>query len=121
REPKEAAGVAGGRRSRQSYRPLQTKTVMSAESVLLFYGLRFEAREAELESLELRKHPLIVNARSSGLGFYWANFGIAEPRYLVFVGWKIGAFGVEGSAELRLSEEKMMTQFAETRTKLKNA
>ncbi len=94
---------------------------MSAESSLVFYGLRFDVAASDIEQLELRKHPWIVNARSAGLHFYWANFGGLDLRYYFFIGRKIGITGLENSSEIVVNDADLAKQISETKTKLNGA
>lgn len=94
---------------------------MSAESSLVFYGLRFDVAGSDIEQLELRKHPWITKARSNGLHFYWANCGGLDPQYYFFIGLKIGIMGLENSTEIVVSDTDFAAQIGETKKKLRGA
>ncbi len=92
---------------------------MSAASSLIFYGIRFDVAQSDIEALEQRIHPWIVKARSVGLNFYWENVGGLSPRYLFFIGRKIGIIGVENETEMIISESELVLKMAEVNAKLK--
>ena len=94
---------------------------MSAESSLVFYGLRFDVDRSDVEALELRKHPWIAKARSAGLHHYWGNFGGLNPRFYFFVGRKMGITGVENSTEVVVDDFDLSAVVAETKPKLREA
>lgn len=94
---------------------------MSADSCLIFYGVRFEVSESEITSLEERTHPMMVVARKHGLQHYWGNFGGEVQRNLLFIGTKIGVLGPENSAEVVMAADQLAKIAAETERKLKAA
>ena len=94
---------------------------MSAESCIVFYGLRFEIAPGEIEGLETRADPRMVAARKAGLKTYWGNFRAPGDRYSLFVGALLGDMGPEGRAEIALSEADMRTMSDTVRSKLAQA
>jgi hypothetical protein len=94
---------------------------MSAGSCIVFYGLRFEIPSGEIEALETRSDSRIVAARKVGLKTYWANFGSPAERYLLFVGAMVGDMGVEGQADVRMSDAELQSVMSSVRTKLSQA
>lgn len=92
---------------------------MSAESTVVFFGLQFEVPAAEVELLELKRHPLLAKARAASLQHYWADFGDVEPRYFLIIGRKLAIVGLENDAEVTLGEEELSVSMAETSTKLR--
>ncbi len=94
---------------------------MSAESNLVFIGVRYPVCEDEIESLELRTHPLISRARAHKLDHYWCNFGGADPLYYFFIGKKLGATGREDQEELAFELENLTAHFQEVSERLEAA
>ena len=95
---------------------------MSAESFLLYYGLRFPIGEDDVEAMEADTHPLQVIAQRTSLDSWWGNFsaGGAEEYYL-FIGKQLGMLGAEFSASASIGSAEVQAIFRETETKLKRA
>lgn len=91
---------------------------MSAESTLVFYGIRFEISTEDLEALETNSHPLIKKARSSGLQFYGGNFAEPDEKYYLFVGLKFGVLGAENADEVTITDGEFATAVQKTRERL---
>jgi len=94
---------------------------MSAEANLVFFGLRFDLSEEEVESADIRKHPLVAQAGSAGLEHYMANFGGSESLYYLFIGKKIGLTGAENAVEIMVPSDQLAFIVEETQKKLQNA
>src|SRR5688572_16682285 len=94
---------------------------MSAPVCLIFFGVRYEVGEGEIEALEKRSDPRIASARKHGLKFYWGNFGLQQERWLLFVGAKLGSFGLENSTEVQLERPALEYILNETEVKLRQA
>lgn len=94
---------------------------MSSATTVVFYGVRLDVTEAEIESLEARAHPAIIKAKATGLQFYWGNFGGPEELYYLFIGAPLGKFGVEDAQELRVSPEQLSQLAADTAKRLTEA
>ncbi|HXT50113.1 MAG TPA: hypothetical protein VN811_03670 [Thermoanaerobaculia bacterium] len=94
---------------------------MSAESTLVFYGIRFEIPDEELESLETNTHPSIKKARNAGLQFYAGNFAEPGERYFLFVGAKLGILGAEHASEVVLGDDELAALVDRTNSRLKSA
>jgi hypothetical protein len=94
---------------------------MSAPACLMFYGVRYDVGEGEIEALEERSDPRIVSARKNGLKFYWGNFGLQQERWLLFVGANLGTFGLENSIETALKRQELDGLIKETEFKLRQA
>lgn len=92
---------------------------MSADVFIAFYGIRFDVKENEIASLETKRHSHILNARKSGLDFYWGNFAEPGEKYYLFIGTKLGEFGFESFNELRLLDEDFNDIMNSTKSKLK--
>lgn len=94
---------------------------MSAPSTLVFYGLRVTVDESEIESLEMRSHPLVVKARENRLKSYWGRFGIGDNRYFLFIGDLWGSIGAEGHADVEISLGDAVTRATDTDSALMRA
>lgn len=91
---------------------------MSADACIAFYGLRFEIRADEIESLEDRTDSRMLAARRAGLKHYWGNFGAPGERYLLFVGAQLAKLGPENSSELSQSSRDLLAVMESTKVKL---
>jgi hypothetical protein len=91
---------------------------MSAESTLVFYGIREDIFADQIEELEGNSHTLIRKARSVGLHFYGGNFAEPDEKYYLFVGTKIGIVGAENAAELTVLDPVLLEMLRTTREKL---
>jgi phosphopantetheine adenylyltransferase len=94
---------------------------MSAEANLVFFGLRFDLAEQEVSQGDIRRHPIVVRARSVGLEHYMGNFGGSEPLYYLFIGKRIGITGAENEVELVVAANELASIVAETQEKLQDA
>lgn len=92
---------------------------MSSQSTIVFFGLQLEIPATEVELLELKRHPLLVKARTASLQYYWADFGESEPQYSLIVGKKLAIIGIENDFDATFSQEEMNAIVAETVTKLR--
>lgn len=92
-----------------------------AATTIAFYGVLLKPSEEELESLENRSHPVILNAKKASLQYYWGNFGGDGELYLLFVGKLLGKLGVEDASELHLDGEQLANIAAEVSSKLASA
>lgn len=97
--------------------------VMGADSVTIFYGIRFQVEDkAEIDKLMIGKHPLVKAARKEGLKHYWGNFSVDGGEfYLLYIGTEIGTFGQEGKTEIELSDNQFGKIQKDTRKKLAKA
>jgi hypothetical protein len=81
--------------------------IMSADSTLLFDGVRYPVSIAELEQLDRETHPKVKLAKAARLKLYWSNHvamtGGNEGSFL-FIGALMGTFGLEGLLERRFSQ-----------------
>jgi hypothetical protein len=95
---------------------------VSGDTFIAYFGLRFEIRSEEIESIELRSDPRVVAARKAGLKYYWGNFGGGlQERFLLFIGYQIGILGAENSQEVSLSLHDAESSFNTARRKLAEA
>jgi hypothetical protein len=80
-----------------------------SSTTLVFFGLRFEIADDEIEALERRSHPAIVMSIKFGLDHYWGNFGSPAEQYFLFIGRLLAKLGVEDRAELQIDFEALST------------
>ena len=91
---------------------------MSAESCLVFFGIRFEITADQIGAFEHRSASLIQSARSAGLQHFWANFDSPNEKYYGFVGYALGIMGGEHAVEVILAEADLRKTIEETKIKL---
>lgn len=94
---------------------------MSAESVVIYYGLKFPVREEEVKALQKEEHSYQVTARKLGLDCYWGDFSIYEEEYCVFIGKEIGRMGAEYDWNQEISEPELARVIKTTKATLKEA
>ena len=95
---------------------------MSADSFVVYYGVRRRVADDEIEQCETRTHPWIRAARDVGLKHYWGNFSVEDAEdYLLFVGRQLGVFGAEGIAELQVADLEFQTIAQDTKQRLERA
>ena len=95
---------------------------MSADSFVVYYGVRRQVSNDEIVQCETRKHPWIRAARDAGLQHYWSNFSVEGAEdYLLFVGRQIGVFGAEGIAQLQISDLEFQSIVQDTKLRLERA
>jgi hypothetical protein len=95
---------------------------MSADSFVVYYGVRRRVTGDGIEQCEARTHPWMRAARDAGLKHYWGNFSIEGAEdYLLFVGRQLGVFGAEGIAELRIPDSEFQSISGDTRQRLERA
>ena len=92
-----------------------------ASTTVAFFGIRLEVGEDEIESLEERTHPAIKNSRSSGLQYYWGNFGSPGEQYLLLIGRLLGKFGPENEEFLAITIQQIQQCSSDVSQKLINA
>ena len=69
---------------------------MSAESFLLYYGIRLPVREEEIKQLEWETHPSMAAAERYGLDTWWGNFSPdGGEEYHLFIGKQLAMLGGE--------------------------
>jgi hypothetical protein len=88
---------------------------------VVYYGVRVELGEQDIEPCENRTHRLQIAARKVGLRNYWGNFAGPAERYLLFLGTELGLLGVENSKEIRVDNDRLMQLMADTSRKLVEA
>ncbi|MEQ1646827.1 MAG: hypothetical protein ABL959_25455 [Pyrinomonadaceae bacterium] len=96
---------------------------MGADSVTIFYGIRFQIEDkAEIDKLLIAKHPLVRAGKKVGLNHYWGNFSRdGGEYYLLYIGTEIGTFGHEGSSDIEISDDRFARIQRDTRKKIAKA
>lgn len=96
---------------------------MGADSVMVYYGIRFQITDKkEIDQLLIGKHPLAKAARRVGLTHYWGNFSLDGGDFnLLYIGKEIGTFGREGLSELELSDDRFGKIQRDTKKQLAQA
>jgi hypothetical protein len=94
---------------------------MSANTCLVYFGLRFEIPADGLEALETRSDQRIVAARKVGLKSYWGNFAAPEARYLLFIGAQVAVMGLGNQSQVTLSVPEFEAVVTSVRVKLEAA
>jgi hypothetical protein len=94
---------------------------MSASACYVYYGLRFEIVDDEIEGLETRSDFRLVAARRAKLKHFWGNFGGAGELHLLFVGAEVGALGPENDLEVAIPTTELIALMESTNSKLKEA
>jgi hypothetical protein len=96
---------------------------MSAESFIVYYGLRWEVQATEKEQvtrLEKRQDPRQLGARQHGLDFWWGRT-LDEETFFVLLGKQVGPFGFEGESLVRLNDAELEQITTKTRERLQAA
>jgi hypothetical protein len=91
---------------------------MSAESMIAFFGIKFDVPETEVEELELRRHPLLAKAREASIQHYWGNFGGVDPEYVLLLGKKLSVLGMEDECDYTISQGELVSIMDTVRKKL---
>jgi len=94
---------------------------MSCDFCLFFFGIRFSIFEDDIEALEERTHPIMIQAQSAALQYYWANFGGHAEKCFLFVGRNLGILGREDLNENEFFRDDLDAIAAATRRTLVSA
>jgi hypothetical protein len=94
---------------------------MACEAVIVFFGVRYAVSSDDIELLENRTFPPIIAARKNGMKHYWGNFNENDPKYFLFIGDKLGIFGVENEREFQVSSDSLLARISQTRDRLAQA
>lgn len=92
-----------------------------ANTTIVFYGIRLEVSDDDLDALESRSHPMQIAAKSAGLESYWGNFAAPNERYLLFIGKLLGKLGVEDRMEVQITADEFANTAKAVSAKLSNA
>jgi hypothetical protein len=97
---------------------------MGADSVLVYYGIRFRvAKESDFAALQRKTDPRVVQARAAGLSTWFGQFATGtddddELTYFLYVGEEIGVFGAEGISQRELDDERLAALMTTTKARL---
>jgi hypothetical protein len=94
---------------------------MSASACVVFYGLRFEIQEEEIDGIENRKDVRMVAARSAGLKAYWSKYGERRERFVLFIGTEIAVLGPEDRKEASVASAVLSGIIMSTKERLDSA
>ena len=94
---------------------------MSADSFVVFFGVRHQLSEEEFDACERKQHPWMILARQGGFHHYWGNFYEDCDRYILLIGHRIGVFGKEGLTEVVISPEEFARINKDVTAKLRSA
>jgi hypothetical protein len=92
-----------------------------ADTTIVFYGIRIQVDDDDLEALEARSHPLLAASKSAGLDTYWGIFDEADEAHLLFVGKLLGKLGVEDCYESHILGDDLIKVTEETSKRLRKA
>ncbi len=92
-----------------------------ADTTIVFYGIRQEVGDDDLDELESRSHPMQIAAKKVGLESYWGNFAAPAERYLLFVGKLLGKLGAEDRMEIQINADDFANIAKAVDTKLGDA
>ena len=97
---------------------------MGADLLIVYYGIRYEVPEAEIEQIENEKHNLIIAATQAKLNYFSARFDddITKPEvHYLFIGTEMGIFGREYQLQKQINAEALISLMTDTQAKLRNA
>ncbi len=94
---------------------------MSAESVLIYYGVKLPVSEQEVGELENEEHPAQMTARRFGLGCDWGYATVLMNEYYLFIGKELGTMGCEHHWNQEISDAELTRIIAQTKAALKQA
>lgn len=94
---------------------------MSANAALVFYGVRFEIDENEIEACERRTDPRIAIARRHGLAHFFEDVAGGGRRCVLFVGARLGWLGPENSSEVQIGSLELSDLIKKTDARLAEA
>ncbi|HJT35521.1 MAG TPA: hypothetical protein VJ783_26070 [Pirellulales bacterium] len=93
---------------------------MSTNAALVFYGVRFEIDENEIEACERRSDSRIAVARRHGLAHFFENMDEGR-RFVLFVGARLGWLGPENSSEVQIGSIELSDLIKKTDASLAEA
>jgi hypothetical protein len=78
---------------------------MTKDRAILFFGIRVELSELEVELCEMGMHPLMIEARKVGLQSYYSNVASPDEQYFLFIGKLLGIVGRENEDVIRTTPD----------------
>lgn len=94
---------------------------MGADACVVYYGLRYEVAENEIDGLEMRTDWRMVAAREAKLRTYCANFTGLRDGYLLLVGAELAVLGPEDAEAVDIGTEELKSLMESTEAKLRSA
>ena len=92
-----------------------------ADTTIVFFGIRLEVDDGDLDDLESRSHPMQIAAARVGLESYWGNFAAPNERYFLFVGKLLGKLGIEDRTEIQVNTNDFTNTATDVAAKLSDA
>jgi len=92
---------------------------MSAESVLIYYGVKSPVSEKEVEELERGEHSAQMTARKFRLDCDWGYSTVLMNEYYLFIGKKLGTMGCEHHWNQEISGVDLARIIVEAKAALK--
>jgi hypothetical protein len=93
---------------------------MSTESVIAYFGIHIKPEGADESEVRLRRHPLVLKARSVSLQTYWGTFGSQPPSNSLLIGKKLSILGIENEVECLIPQSALTELMADVLEKLKS-
>jgi hypothetical protein len=93
---------------------------LGADAFIAFYGLRYTLTDAEIDTVEQNTDERQVAARRAKLQTYFGRLTDGEP-YFLFVGTRLGVFGVENESERSVDATQLEQIMRDTAAKLESA
>ncbi len=88
---------------------------MSAPSCLVFFGVRFEVSDDEMELIETRTDQRLRDARAHRLDHYFGKFIVDDvEKHLLFIGKRLANIGFENAMQLTLAPDELQNVMRET-------
>ena len=96
---------------------------MSADSTLIFFGIRYSLTDTDDETWEAKADPRVQTSRRFGLDHWYGNMTIAEGSdgNFLFIGKRIAWIGFQNSFEVKLSTSELERQISDVTAKLLQA
>ena len=94
---------------------------MSADSFIVYCGLRFDISPGDIEKVETQKDERIIKAKKYRLKYHYGRFEGDQQGYLLFIGYPLGIFGVENASRATFSLSEMQEIFSKTQSRLLEA
>jgi hypothetical protein len=92
---------------------------MNAPANIVIFGIRVILPSDEIESIDMRKHSLVVRARESKLQTYYGNFGGVDPLCYLPIGRIIGVTGPENKTEVEVTSQECLQIIDQVQERLK--
>ena len=94
---------------------------MSSEACLVFYGVKTQLSESDVDSLERRVHPMMRKAKEHSLDFYWTYDSNKSDCIFAYTGRRIGVIGPENVLSMRLTDAEVRTMIEDVSRRIEGA